>query len=80
MPKDLLKVSVKEDSSKNNVYTLSELANGTLDFGKIEALAEKNYSIRIWVTNPYNTVNVAKDLHYHGTIQVVENGTELAVR
>lgn len=80
VPKDLLRVSVKEDSSKNNVYTLSELEDGRLDVGKIEALAEKNYSIRIWVSNPYNTVNVAKDLHYHGIIQVVENGTKLAIR
>lgn len=79
IPKDLIKVAIKEDSSKNNIYTLGELTNGILDLGEIDALAEKNYSIRIWVTNETD-LNVSKSLHYHGTIQVVEKGTDLAVR
>lgn len=79
IPKELIRVAVKEDSSKNNIYTLGELTNGILDLGEIAALAEKNYSIRIWVTNATD-LNVSKSLHYHGTIQVVEKGTDLAVR
>ncbi len=79
IPKELIRVAVKEDSSKNNIYTLGELTNGILDLGEIDALAEKNYSIRIWVTNATD-LNVSKSLHYHGTIQVVEKGTDLAVR
>ena len=71
IPKELIRVAVKEDSSKNNIYTLGELTNGILDLGEIAALAEKNYSIRIWVTNATD-LNVSKSLHYHGTIQVVE--------
>ena len=79
IPKELIRVAVKEDSSKNNIYTLGELTNGILDLGEIAALAEKNYSISIWVTNATD-LNVSKSLHYHGTIQVVEKGTDLAVR
>ena len=79
IPKELIRVSVKEDSSKNNIYTLSELIDNNLDLGEIDALAEKNYSIRIWVTNT-SEANISKNLHYHGIIQVVENETDLAVR
>ena len=79
IPKELIRVSVKEDSSKNNIYTLSELIDNNLDLGEIDALAEKNYSIRIWLTNT-SEVNISKNLHYHGIIQVIENETELAVR
>lgn len=79
IPKELIRVSVKEDSSKNNIYTLSELIDNNLDLGEIAALAEKNYSIRIWLTNT-SEVNISKNLHYHGIIQVIENETDLAVR
>lgn len=79
IPKELIRVSVKEDSSKNNIYTLSELIDNNLDLGEIDALAEKNYSIRIWVTNT-SEANISKNLHYHGIIQVIENETDLAVR
>lgn len=79
IPKELIRVSVKEDSSKNNIYTLSELIDNNLDLGEIDALAEKNYSIRIWLTNT-SEVNISKNLHYHGIIQVIENETDLAVR
>lgn len=79
IPKEIIRVSVKEDSSKNNIYTLSELIDNKLDLGEIDALAEKNYSIRIWVTNT-SEVNISKNLHYHGIIQAIENETDLAVR
>ena len=79
IPKEIIRVSVKEDSSKNNIYTLSELIDNDLDLGEIDALAEKNYSIRIWVTNT-SEANISKNLHYHGIIQVIENETDLAVR
>ena len=75
IPKELIRVSVKEDSSKNNIYTLSELIDNNLDLGEIDALAEKNYSIRIWLTNT-SEVNISKNLHYHGIIQVIENETD----
>lgn len=79
IPKEIIRVSVKEDSSKNNIYTLNELIDNDLDLGEIDALAEKNYSIRIWVTNT-SEANISKNLHYHGIIQVIENETDLAVR
>lgn len=75
VPKELLKVSVKEDSNKNSVYNLTDLESGILATDTIKALGEKDYSIRIWITN--NTgVSLANNLHYHGIIKVLETTNE----
>lgn len=79
LPKELLRVSVKEGNSKNVIYTLAELENGILDVDVMEALEEKDYSIRIWLSNS-ETVSMGSNLHYHGTIQVVEDGSDLAIK
>lgn len=77
--KELIRVSIKGDKDKNKIFTLSELEKGILTDSEIEALGVKNYSIRIWVTNTTNTA-IPADLHYHGKIQVVEDGKSLAIR
>ncbi len=71
VPKELLRVSVKEGSNKNNVYNVIDLESRVLIIDTIKALEEKDYSIRIWLAN--NTgVSLANNLHYHGIIKVLE--------
>lgn len=77
LPKELLRVSIKEGNAKNSIYTVSELANEILETGVIEALEEKDYSVRIWLNNSQD-ISMGTNLHYHGTIQVIENGVDLA--
>ena len=79
IPKELLKISVKEDNLKNVIYTVSELQDGILDSDIMEPLEEKDYSVRIWVGNS-DTLIIGSNLHYHGMIQVIENGVDLAVK
>lgn len=79
IPKELLRISIKENNSKNQIYFLSELENGILTNTEIEALGEVDYSIRIWLYNS-ETISIGNDLHYHGIIQVLENGHDLAIR
>ena len=45
----------------------------------MKPLEEKDYSIRIWLSNS-PSMNIGNDFHYHGLIQVVEDGDNLAVR
>lgn len=78
LPKELLRVSVKGDNGKNEIYTLSELEDGVLETNVLQALGEKNYAIRIWLTSS-PTMNIGNDLHYHGMIQVVEENTEFTI-
>lgn len=79
LPKELLRISIKEDNGKNQIFTLSELENGILKTDEMKALEEKEYSVRVWV-NSTETINLGNDLHYHGIIQVLENEENLDVK
>jgi len=78
IPKEYIKVSIKENNGKNEVYTMSELTDNILLETEIKALDEQNYTIRVWVANEIETTNL--DLHYHGKIQIIENDSILARR
>lgn len=79
LPKELLKVAIKEGNGKNDIYTLSDLKDGILKDEEMKPLEEKDYFIRIWLSNS-PSMNIGNDFHYHGLIQVVEDGDNLAVR
>lgn len=79
LPKELLRVSIKSGKEKNIIFTVSDLEGGILEIGTMQALEEKDFSVRIWLNNS-ETVNIMNDSHYHGIIQVVENGEYLAIK
>ena len=79
LPKELLRVSIKSGKEKNIIFTVSDLEDGILEIGTMKALEEKDFSVRIWLNNS-ETVNVINDSHYHGIIQVIENGEYLAIK
>ena len=70
MPKDIIKVSIKEEKNSDKIYTLNGLDNGTLKKDSIKGHGEKNYTIRVWVGT--NTLTTGTNLHYHGKIKVEE--------
>lgn len=78
IPKEYIKVSIKENNGKNDIYTLSELTEDTLLITEIKALGEESYTIRVWTSSEIETTNL--DLHYHGKIQIIENDSILARR
>ena len=79
IPKEYIRVAVKEENKKVKIYTLSEIENDTLDLGEIAALDTKEYNIRVWVSND-EEVNIPSSSHYHGLLQVVENDNEIAIK
>lgn len=79
LPKELLRVSIKSGKEKNIIFTVSDLEGGILEIGTMQALEEKDFSVRLWLNNS-ETVNIINDSHYHGIIQVVENGEDLAIK
>ena len=79
LPKELLRVSIKSGKEKNIIFTVSDLESGILEIGTMQALEEKDFSVRLWLNNS-ETVNIINDSHYHGIIQVVENGEYLAIK
>ena len=80
IPKDEIKVSIKEENEETKIYKLSEIEEtGILISTKAKALEEKKFIIKIWVSNE-TTLPSGSIHHYHGLIQVIENDTTLAIK
>ena len=77
MPKDIIRIGIREDNKKTEIYTLSELQSGTLKETKVDALEEKNYTVRIWTIQ--SALQSGSIRHYHGRIQIVEDNKEVAI-
>lgn len=76
IPKDMIHIAIKTDKD-TQIFTLSELENGTLLNDKIKALDEEEYAVRIWTAK--NTLQSGIELHYHARLQIIENNTDVAV-
>lgn len=79
IPREEIRVSIKQPGEETNVYKLSDLEEGVILSTRAKALEETKYTIRIWVNNE-TTLPRDSNHHYHGLIQVVENDTTVAVR
>lgn len=69
--KEYIKIAIKEEKASTKIYTLDELENNILDSVKINALGEKKYTVRVWVSKDISLPQ-GTTLHYHGKIKVVE--------
>ena len=79
IPREEIKISLKDFNGKTEIYSLSELENNTLLSTTIKALEENKYTIRVWVNNE-TTLPSGSNHHYHGLIQIFENDLTLAVK
>lgn len=78
MPKDIIKVSVREGKKDNKIFNLSELPEGTLETNKIAPLDEEEYTIRVW-TKQDVTIQAGSTKHFHGKIQIIEDDNQVAM-
>ncbi len=76
--KNLLRVSIKEGKKENKMYRLDELQDGVLLDTTLDALAEGEYSIHVWVARDEELEK--SNLHYHGTIEIIEENNSVAMR
>jgi archaellum component FlaF (FlaF/FlaG flagellin family) len=79
IPKEEIRVSIKESGKETKIYSLSELEDGVILTTTAKALEKDKYTIRIWIKEDTLLPNGSK-YHYRGLIQVIENETTLAVR
>lgn len=70
IPKDIIKISIKEEKNKDKIYILSNLEENILKTDSLKGLEEKTYTIRVWAGS--NTLTTGSNLHYHGKIKVEE--------
>lgn len=73
IPKEDIRISVRVDNGETEIYNLSDLEDNIIAKGKVKALASKKYTIRVWVSSE-STLPIGSNLHYHGLIEVVEDG------
>lgn len=78
IPINLIKLSISKDKERENIYYLGNLINGNVVTRIIKAKQEENYTMRFWIGNETNLNNGIK-LHYHGKIEVKDEGTQVAV-
>lgn len=76
--KENIKVSIKNGKKDNKIYNLNELEDGVLLSDKISALEEREISVRIWV-DKNSSLPIGSDMHYHGTIKVLEDNGSVAM-
>lgn len=76
IPKEDIKISIKEGNKANEIHYLSELEDQVLLDTNIEALDEVTITIRVWVN--IDSV-VPNDAHYHSIIQIVEDDNSIAL-
>lgn len=76
--KENIKVSIKNGKKDNKIYNLNELEDGVLLSDKISALEEREISVRVWV-DKNSSLPIGSDMHYHGTIKVLEDNGSVAI-
>ncbi|MBP5679053.1 MAG: hypothetical protein J6X28_04420 [Bacilli bacterium] len=79
IPEEDIRISVKVGRGENQIYNLSELEEGILLEDEVKALDTDSISIRLWIDKDTSLPAGAK-MHYHGTIQVIENETIVAIK
>lgn len=78
IPKEEMKISVKNGKSGNKIYLFDELEDGVLLEDTINALETKNITIRLWIKQESN-LNSKEDLYYHGIMNVIEEDHSIVV-
>ena len=71
IPKEDIRISVKNGKQSNKIYSFDELEEGILLEDTLNALENKNIAIRLWIRQD-STLPSNGGLFYRGVIQVVE--------
>lgn len=78
IPEEDIRISIKNGSHENEIYTLSELKDGILLSDYVKALETRELAIRVWVSKD-STLPMNSNLHYHGLIEVLEEDNTVAI-
>lgn len=78
IPKEDIRISIKLNKNDNKVYNLVDLEKGVLLDSKVKALDTDEVAIRVWIKQD-STLPMGAKMHYHGTIQVIEENSSVAI-
>lgn len=77
IPHNVIRFSIHKKGEKYSIYTLNELINGKVLSRIIKANKQEEYVMRFWINNN-NTLPTGAKLHYHGIIDIIDEGVEVA--
>lgn len=72
IPKEDIRISIKEGKNNNKIYNLVELEKGILLDSELKALDSKNITVRVWIKKD-SSLPSGSDMKYHGIIQIIED-------
>ena len=76
IPMQILKVGIHKNNEENQVLSFNTITDNTLTIGTVPGYGSEEYTVRIWAQK--GTLSTDNNLHFHGILQVVENGTDIA--
>ena len=78
IPKDNIKVMIKENNDDEDIQRLSELEDGLLLEEEIKPIAHNTYTIRLWVDKD-TSLPAGSNFHYHGKIKIIEEDSLVSI-
>lgn len=76
MPLSIIKGVIRRDKEDHRMFMVSDLKDNTIVSRKLKGGESVSYTLRFWTVS--NSLPLDSDLHFHGKIQIVENGVDIA--
>ena len=76
IPLNIIKVGIHTKGQVSDIYNLDDLDNNIIVNKVIGPQKEEEYTLRFWISK--NTLTQEADMHFHGIIEVVEDGNDVA--
>lgn len=76
IPSSIIKGAIHKEKEENMMFMLSDLKENTILSRKLKGGESISYTVRFWTTS--NTLPLDSDMHFHGKLQVAENGVDIA--
>ena len=76
IPMQILRLGYHKDKEENKIVAVPDLVDNTIVTDTIKGYGKAEYTIRLWAGK--GTLTTDNNLHFHGVLQVIENGTDIA--
>ena len=76
IPYSIIKGAIHKKEEENHIFMLSDLKDNTILSRTLKGKGSVSYTLRFWTTS--NSLTLNSDMHFHGRLQVVENGVDIA--
>ncbi len=76
IPMQVLKIGYHKNKDTNQILSYTNLIDNTITQDTISGHDKVEYTVRIWVEK--GTLTTDNNLHFHGILQVLENGVDIA--